>query len=94
MFFPSTEKKKPYAVTWTCLDSVTQCTKLPAQQDLSARQGREKRKCECLTNATERLIQWDCGLSLGSTVVITKFVECPLVDNVPVRSSVLYSGQA
>jgi len=40
------------------------------------------------------LIQWDCGLSLGSTVVITKFVECPLVDNVPVRSSVLYSGQA
>ena len=40
-------------------------------------------------SATPRLIQCDCGLSLGKFVVMTKLVLWPLVESVPVRSSVL-----
>ena len=42
--------------------------------------------------ATPRLIQC-CGcLLVGSVMVITKLVECPVVDRVPLRSLVLYRG--
>mmetsp|Transcript_5791 Transcript_5791/g.17680 ORF Transcript_5791/g.17680 Transcript_5791/m.17680 type:complete len:216 (-) Transcript_5791:2871-3518(-) len=42
--------------------------------------------------ATPRLIQCACGRALGSFTSHTKFVEWPVVDSVPRRSLVLYSG--
>ena len=42
--------------------------------------------------ATPRLIQCCGGRLVGSVMVITKLVECPVVDSVPRRSLVLYSG--
>ena len=45
--------------------------------------------------ATPRLIQcfcW-CVLAIGTRMYITKLVECPVVDKVPWRKDVLYTGQ-
>lgn len=45
-------------------------------------------------SATPRLIQWPCGLSDVSSTYMTKLVEWPVVDSVPARVSVLYTGQS
>jgi len=42
--------------------------------------------------ATPRLIQCSCGLSEGVVIGMTKLVECPVVERIPRRSLVLYSG--
>lgn len=43
-------------------------------------------------SATPRPIQCSLGWSEGRVMAITKFVEWPVVDNVPLRSLVLYNG--
>ena len=42
--------------------------------------------------ATPRRTQWDCGWSDGSSMLMTKLVEWPVVDSTPYRDSVLYTG--
>jgi len=44
--------------------------------------------------AVPRFIQWLCSRPEGSFIFITKFVEWPVVDSTPLRSSVLYTGQS
>jgi hypothetical protein len=39
------------------------------------------------------LIQWLCGLEDVSLMGMTKLVECPVVDSVPRRAVVRYTGQ-
>ncbi len=43
-------------------------------------------------SATPRFIQYCCVFDDGTSIVKTKFVECPVVDNVPARVNVLYTG--
>ena len=45
-----------------------------------------------VNSATLLLIQCDWLLSVGTSRYMTKFVECPVVDSVPARVSVLYAG--
>ena len=39
--------------------------------------------------ATPLLIQWYCGMLVGSSIETTKLVECPVVDKVPALVKVL-----
>lgn len=45
-----------------------------------------------VSNATPLFIQWLSCLSVGRRMNITKFVECPVVESVPLRADVLYTG--
>lgn len=50
----------------------------------------------CVRRATPLLIQWS-GETLGARgkcTINTKFVEWPVVDNVPLLSEVLYTGHS
>lgn len=48
----------------------------------------------CVSIATPLLIQCAYVLLEGNFIFITKFVECPVVDNTPLLSEVLYTGQS
>ena len=39
------------------------------------------------------MIQCSGDFNVGNVIAITKFVECPVVDNTPRLSLVLYTGQ-
>jgi len=43
-------------------------------------------------NATPLLTQWTWSVSVFKSKYNTKFVECPVVDNVPALNDVLYNG--
>ena len=43
--------------------------------------------------ATPALIHSYSYLSLGISNIITKFVECPVVESVPLLETTLYTGQ-
>ena len=45
-----------------------------------------------LRRATPRLIQCSAGTFDGRLMGITKFVLCPVVESIPLRSDVLYNG--
>ena len=42
----------------------------------------------CVTSATPLLIQCSAGSFVGILTCMTKFVECPVVASVPLRSAV------
>eukprot|EP00958_Prasinococcus_capsulatus_P020415 scaffold2645_cov378-Prasinococcus_capsulatus_cf.AAC.20 len=56
--------------------------------------GAALQKDKAVKSATPRLIQCPCGWRLGSSRDITKLVEWPVVDRVPARDTVLYTGQS
>ena len=47
----------------------------------------------CVNNAVPLKIQNDGSVSHGNCTHMTKFVLCPVVDNTPLLSDVLYIGQ-
>lgn len=51
-------------------------------------------KARAVNSATPLLIQWLGSLSVASSIIIMKLVLCPVVDSVPARVSVLYTGQS